>query len=150
MNVVHDAARYPTRTAGNTLAGNLIKAVVAIIGLLTIGVGIWSFVAPASFAVLVQFPPHTHFLHDIGAFQIGIGVTLLLALLWDDGIAVALGGFLTGNTLHVVSHGMDRHLGGRPTDWLLLSVVSVVTLAALVARLRQLRSVSDDGSQRAP
>ena len=146
MNVTRDTPRYAPRTAGYQVAGTLIKAVVGIIGLLTVGIGAWSSVDPASFAALVQFPPHTHFLHDIGAFQVGIGVTLLLALLWEDGIAVAFGGFLTGNTLHVISHIMDNHLGGRPTDWLLLSIVSLVTTAALAVRLRQLRRIPDAGS----
>jgi len=30
----------------------------------------------------VNFPSHRHFVHDVGAFQLGIGVTLLLAMIW--------------------------------------------------------------------
>lgn len=126
------------RLAQHPVAGIFVKAIVGIIGLLTVGIGVWSFVDPGSFAAFVQYPMHTHFLHDIGAFQIGIGVTLLLALLWEDGVAAALGGFLTGNTLHIVSHVMDSDLGGRPTDWLWLSLLSVVSLVTLLARLRQI------------
>jgi hypothetical protein len=138
VNVTHQAPPRPaTPVAPHQAPGNLIKAVVGIIGLAMIGLGVWSFADPASFASAVLFPEHTHFLHDIGAFQIGIGVTLVLALLWEDSIAVALGGFFTGNTLHVVSHVMDLHLGGRPTDWMLLGAVSVVSLVALLIRLRQ-------------
>lgn len=138
MNKMHRGPQGGTRIAPRQATGKLVRAIVGLIGLLTIGIGVWSFADPASFAAFVQFPMHTHFLHDIGAFQIGIGVTLLLALLWEDGVAVALGGFLTGNTLHIVSHVMDGQLGGRPTDWLWLSLLSVISLVTLLARLRQI------------
>jgi hypothetical protein len=121
----------------------LIRVAVALLGLTTLAAGVWSFADPTSFAAWVRFPVHTHFLHDLGAFQVGIGVTLLLALAWRDAIAVAPGGFLTGNTLHVTSHLMDARLGGRATDWLALGVLSVVALAALLARLRQLASTEN-------
>ena len=88
------------------------------------------------FADWIQFPVHLHFLHDLGAFQIGIGVTLLLALGWRDALPVALGGFLVGNTLHAISHLRDQALGGRPTDWLWLSLASLVTLGVMVLSWR--------------
>jgi hypothetical protein len=69
--------------------------------------GIWAGIAPRSFARLVAFPYHEHSLHDLGAFQVGIGATLLLALVWRDAPTVALSGFLTANTLQAVSHAID-------------------------------------------
>jgi hypothetical protein len=134
-------ASTETRYIDRTRTGNvLVPLTVALLGLTMIATGVWSFADPESFSSWVQFPVHLHYLHDLGAFQVGIGVTLLLALLWRDGIAVALGGFVTGNTLHVTSHLMDAHLGGRATDWLLIGSLSVLAAAALLARLRQLAS----------
>jgi len=44
-------------------------------GLFMLVLGIWAFFAPASFADFVAFPYNRHLLHDVGAFQIGIGTT---------------------------------------------------------------------------
>ena len=60
-------------------------AAVTIGGLFMLVLGIWAFFAPASFAEFVAFPYNRHLLHDVGAFQIGIGTTMLLALMWTDG-----------------------------------------------------------------
>ena len=45
--------------------------------------------APSWFADTAGFPRHTHFVHDAGAFQLGIGVTLFPAVAWRDGLACA-------------------------------------------------------------
>jgi hypothetical protein len=46
------------------------------------------------FDAFIDFPPYNeHLLHDVGAFQIGIGVSVLLALMWSDSIGVALVAF---------------------------------------------------------
>lgn len=54
-----------------------------------------------------------HFLHDIGAFQIGIGATLFAGLMWTDALFVALLGASVGAVLHEVAHIIDRDLGGK-------------------------------------
>lgn len=138
MAQAHPIPAQTAATRPARIAGILIQAAVALLGLITVVAGIWAFTDPHGFAAWVQFPVHVHFLHDIGAFQIGIGVTMLLALLWRDAIAVALGGFFTGNTLHVLSHVIDRDLGGRASDWWLIGSLSVIALVALLARFRQL------------
>src|SRR5215212_9317849 len=48
-------------------------AAVSIGGLFMLALGIWAFFAPASFADFIAFPYNRHLLHDVGAFQIGIG-----------------------------------------------------------------------------
>ncbi len=93
---------------------------------------------PAGFARFVNFPYGVHYLHDAGAFQLGIGATLLLALVWRDTLAVALGAFLAGNTAHALVHVADRGLGGHPSDPYLLGVLSLLILAALGLRLAEL------------
>lgn len=107
-------------------------------GVTSLVFGVWAFVAPASFADAVAFPYHEHFLHDVGAFQIGVGVALLLALVWEDGLAVALGGYVAASGFHVASHVMDRGLGGRDTDAPALAALLLIGLAGLAVRGRDL------------
>jgi PPOX class probable F420-dependent enzyme len=115
-----------------------VAAVTSIAGLLTLAAGIWALASPSSFARAVAFPDAEHFLHDLGAFQIGIGATLLLALGWRDGLSLALAGFLVGNTIHAVNHAVDLDLGGHAADPWGLGLVSLLVAAALVVRLREL------------
>jgi hypothetical protein len=97
--------------------------------------GIWAGATPRSFARFVDFPYHQHFLHDLGAFQIGIGVTLLVALAWRDASAVALTGFLIANTLHAISHANDQDLGGHASDPYAIGALTLLSAAALVVRV---------------
>ena len=72
--------------------------------------GIWSLLLPRSFDALIDFPPYNeHLLHDLGAFQIGIGVSVLLSLMWSDSIGVALVAFIVAGTIHSINHALDRH-----------------------------------------
>jgi hypothetical protein len=101
--------------------------------------GVWAFLWPESFATFVQFPyqeGYRHFLHDAGAFTIGLGTTLLLALWWRDAIAVALAGFGVATGVHAASHYIDRNLGGWSADWIVLTILALIVVAALVVRLR--------------
>ena len=118
--------------------------VLVAAGCLMLAAGVWGLVAPRSFADFASFPYSGHFLHDAGAFQIGIGVTLLLAAAWADAAAVALAGFLVGNTVHTVNHIVDLDVGGRSRDPWLLALISVLTLAALVVRMRRLGWVAGE------
>ncbi len=101
--------------------------------------GTWAFLAPRSFFdTVATFDPYNeHFLHDIGAFQIGLGAVLLLGALIDDALAAVLWGVGAGNVVHVVSHIIDRGEGGNPArDIPFFAVVSLVLLAAAAARTR--------------
>ena len=98
--------------------------------------GIWAFFAPVSFADFVAFPYNRHLLHDVGAFQIGLGAAVLLALLWADGVMVVLAGYVVGTGFHLASHIIDRHIGGHSYDPLVLGLLVVVGLAGMYARVR--------------
>ena len=100
-----------------------------------VALGVWAMVDPRSFFdALATFEPYNqHFLQDIGAFQIGLGVVLLLAGLpfRVDGLAVALLGVGAGAALHAVSHILGHDLGGTPeTDIPFFAVLAVLLLAA--------------------
>jgi hypothetical protein len=123
----------PTRGHG------YVVVVTALTGIVMLATGLWALLAPRSFADFVAFPYHEHFLHDLGAFQIAIGAILLLALIWRDALAVALAGFLLGNTIHAVNHVIDLDLGGHVRDAVGLAAISLIIGVALILRLRQSR-----------
>jgi hypothetical protein len=111
-------------------------AAVIIGGLFMLSLGIWAFFGSASFADFVAFPYNRHLLHDVGAFQIGIGATMLFALLWADGVMVVLAGYVMGTGFHLVSHIVDRRVGGHGYDPLVLGLTMLVGLAGIYARAR--------------
>lgn len=103
--------------------------------------GAWAYAAPESFTRFIDYEPYNrHLVHDAGAFQIGIGVTTLLALFWSDALLVALTGFAVASGLHTVSHYLDRHLGGHDSDVPTLGVLTLVALFAIYARVRRRNS----------
>jgi PPOX class probable F420-dependent enzyme len=122
----------------SALARTYLVAVTAVVGVVTAGIGIWCLIDPNSFADAVGFEAHRHFLHDVGAFQLGLGVILLLALIWADALATALAGFIVANTVHAVNHVIDLDVGGSVAQAWILGAVSVALVLAFVLRLRQL------------
>lgn len=117
---------------GLPLVVTLLAAVVMLVD------GFWALTAPESFAEFADFEFHEHFEHDLGAFQIGTAVTLLLALVWSDTLATVLAGFGVLNTIHAVNHLTDLDLGGTVGQAVWLALLSVAVFAALVVRIRQL------------
>jgi PPOX class probable F420-dependent enzyme len=133
-------ATISTRTASGSgrAAHAYIVALTVLAGIGMAAAGVWSLAAPRSFADAVDFPYSEHFLHDLGAFQLGIGATLLLAVAWRDGLALALAGFLVANTVHAVNHAVDLDLGGHGFDPWGLGALSLLVAVALAMRLREL------------
>jgi len=99
--------------------------------------GVWSLLFSRSFAALIDFPPYNlHLLHDVGAFQIGIGVSVLVSLIWSDSIGVALVAFIVAGTIHSINHALDRDLGGHSSDQWGLGGLVLLAVAALIIHLR--------------
>ena len=98
--------------------------------------GIWAFAGPHSFYdQFATFPPYNrHLLHDIGAFQIGVGAALLAALRWSDARFVALLGAAAGATVHLISHIVDHDLGGNDSDVFVFGAVAVILIIAAATR----------------
>jgi hypothetical protein len=112
---------------------------VAIVGAVVFLVfGLWPFFDPESFFDdVAEFEPYNaHFLHDIGAFQIGIGATLAIAL-WrrTDAIFAALAGAGIGSAFHTAAHFRDNDLGGQDSDPYVFGLFTVILLAAAAWRL---------------
>jgi PPOX class probable F420-dependent enzyme len=114
------------------------RLAATLLGLATAILGLWALFSPDSFSTWANFPPQRHFLHDAGAFQLGIGVTLLLATIWADALTVALAGYLVGGAAHTASHIADRALGGSTWQTLLIAASVLVAAVAFVYRWREL------------
>ena len=98
--------------------------------------GAWALLAPRSFfETVAPFPPYNeHFLHDAGAFQLGLGAALLAALARRSALVAALAGAAVASVLHAGAHAVDGHLGGRPTDpWVLGLLAALVVVALALA-----------------
>ncbi len=118
-----------------------VRAVALLAGLLLVGFALWAMLGPRSFFDHVAtFPPfNRHLLHDIGVFQLGLGATLLFALVWSEALLAALAGNAIAAASHVVSHVVDDDLGGRGIDIPLLSAFAAVILLAALLRARPTR-----------
>ena len=109
--------------------------VAIAVGAAMVVLGLWAMVAPQSFFERVALfePFNQHFLQDVGAFQIGLGATLLLAGLLQRlaAVTVALLGVGIGAAFHAISHVVGIDLGGQPaTDIPLFALVAVALLWA--------------------
>jgi len=128
-----------------------MRRFVIVLGLLTAAGGGWALLSPGSFSEFVNFPPHRHFVHDVGAFQLGIGATLLLAAIWGDAMLVAVVGYAVGGTAHTASHLADGHLGGSTLQTGLIAALTLLAVAAAALRWRARGYlVGDPGPAAAP
>lgn len=127
----------------NIVNSGFPKTIAAVGGLVFVGFGIWAMAGPESFfnRMAVFEPFNRHFVQDLGAFQIGLGVTLLMAAYFtSDALVVALLGTGTGAMAHVVSHLSGMDLGGTPAfDIPALSVLGVVLVMAGSLRWRHVK-----------
>lgn len=116
--------------------GWFVAAVLVFAALFMLVFGAWGFVAPRHFGGVVA-PWATlgeHFLRDAGAFQVGIGAAVLVALAWRDTVVVALACFSVASGFHTVSHLIDGDLAG----FVFLLVTFVLGTAAVAVRARGL------------
>lgn len=114
--------------------------------------GAWALVAPTSFFdQLAAWPPYNrHFIHDIGVFQLGIGVALAAGLSRMRGALAALAGGAVAAFLHVVSHIVDYDDGGRSSDPYVLGIFALLLVVAFFveSRSRTTRGDNEGGAHR--
>ena len=123
----------------------LIPGIAALGAAVFLVFGLWPFFdAESFFDDAAEFNPYNeHFLHDIGAFQIGIGATLAIAL-WrrTDAIFAALAGAGIGSAFHTVAHIRDQDLGGRDGDIALFLILTLLLLGGAAWRLMPPRAAA--------
>jgi hypothetical protein len=119
-----------------------VVGVAGLAGVSLVSLGLWAFISPSSFYdQIALFPPYNrHVLHDVGAFQIGLGATLLLALRWRDALLVTLLGVGAGAAVHAAAHAIDRDLGGRLSDVFVLGLLAALLLLAGLRQWTVLRA----------
>jgi hypothetical protein len=116
----------------------LVLGILVVAGAFFLIFGAWAFLSPRGFYdSVVTWPPYNkHLLHDIGAFQMGLGASLIAAVKWKDGVLVALAGAAVGSVLHEVAHIIDRSHGGSSSDPYTLGLFAAAVVAGFLARLR--------------
>jgi hypothetical protein len=117
------------------MKGRWVVAAGWVVAAFWVGGGLAAFLAPKAFYdSAATFPPYNvHFVHDIGAFQIGLGAVIVLALLRWSSLAAALVGVGIGSAVHAVSHVIDYDLKPDPLDLVVFVGLTIVTLAAGLA-----------------
>lgn len=118
------------------------RSVAAVAGFVFLVAGMWAFFAPASFfeAAATFEPYNVHLIRDIGAFQIGIGAVLVFGVLLRDALLATLAGASAGAVFHLISHVIDRDLGGDPVvDIPVFGLTAVLLVAAALTRAATLR-----------
>ena len=103
-------------------------------------VGLWALLAPAGFygAVAPFSPYNQHLFHDAGAFQVGLGLALVLCSATRAALQPALLAVLAASILHA-SHVEDRALGGHVSDVPALSLLCALLAVAVVLERRAMR-----------
>jgi uncharacterized membrane protein len=130
------------RSGSRTARGIALAA-----GAFYIVAGLWAFIAPDSFfGVIAPFPPFSrHLFHDLGAFQVGLGLTLVLGATARGALMPALLAVLVASVLHLASHLEDRALGGHSSDPLSLGLLCALLAAAVVLERRATASAAKGG-----
>ena len=114
----------------------MVRAALVVSGVTQLIVGVWTFVSPGSFYdVVATYPPQNdHFLKDLGAWGVALGLAALHAARtpsWQQGMCGVLAVLYT---LHAVSHGIDVDLG-EPRSASVATLVSQIVAAAVFAAL---------------
>jgi hypothetical protein len=116
------------------------RVIGALIGAFYLVTGGWSFLAPLGFfsAVANFAPANIHLLHDLGAFQIGLGLALTVPILLGAPMRTSLIAVLGASVLHLGAHIEDVNLGGHPyTDLPALTLICVALALALAVELKE-------------
>ncbi len=113
-----------------------MKALVAVVGVMATVLGLWALATPQSFYDQVAvYPPYSpHLVHDLGAFQAGLGLSLLASLRWPALLPGALAANLVAALLHTLAHVEDLGRGGHFYDMPVVAAVAVILVLAAAWR----------------
>ena len=131
---------HPTRPAAGL---GFARAVIGIAGVVHLSASVLMLLAPYSFFMLIEhFPPYNrHYIGDLGAFQLPLGIGLLLAASEPFRYRMVVLIAAATNLLHAINHIYDGLMG--PTTmvyWLIdvgLPLLMAVALMVAYVRSRQ-------------
>jgi hypothetical protein len=120
-------------TSHHLVVGALVLAATFFLVL-----GTWAFLWPHNFyEVVAEYPPfNLHLFHDVGAFQLGFGASLLGALFWFNTVFVALLDASIGSVVHAISQLVDGDLGGDASGTWSLGAMAALLVLGTGPRLR--------------
>lgn len=113
----------------------MARLIALVVGGFYVAVGAWAFVVPAAFydSVATFAPFNRHLMHDAGAFQVGLGLALVVPAAMRLALRPGLLAVLGGSLLHLLSHVEDSQLGGHPlTDFPVLGLICLVLVIGIV------------------
>jgi hypothetical protein len=113
----------------------IAQAVVAIAGAIHLLTGLAMLLAPQwFFSAIGTFPPYNrHYTGDLGAFQLALGVGLLIAARAPARQRLLLASVAAGNLVHTLNHAYDALISRAPLGyWLADSVPLLVMTLALI------------------
>jgi uncharacterized membrane protein len=130
--------------------GVMVVVGTLLVAAFLVGTGLWALISPDTFYTqIAPYPPFSrHLVHDIGAFELGLGACLVFGLLVRDALLAVLAGNAVGATAHFVSHLMDHSIGGHPSDPLTIGLLALVTWVLVFGRLVHQRARSGARSGR--
>ena len=130
---------------GPRLTDRQLRLAIVVLGLTQLAIGIWLLVDPDSFVdTIADFgPADSHFLRDIGTFQAGLGIALIVAAGRPSWRIPVLFAALAQTVLHTINHLFD--IGATDPGWqgpfnfisLLLLVGGILYLMQEAARLER-------------
>src|SRR4029077_6401775 len=94
------------------------------------------------FSSVANFAPaNIHLIHDLGAFQIGLGLALIVPVILGAPLRTSLIAVLGASIVHVGAHVEDVNLGGHPyTDLPALTLICVALAIALANEVKKKRA----------
>ena len=121
---------------------SLAQTIVALVGVAHLLTGLALLLAPAwFFANIGTCPPfNRHYEGDMGAFQIPLGLGLLLAARDPVRYRLLIGVAAAGNLLHTLNHIYDAAIGRAPLGYWVVDTgpLALVSVALLLATSRYL------------
>jgi hypothetical protein len=130
---------------GPRLTDTQLRQGIVVLGVTQLAIGVWLLVSPDSFVdTLADFgPADSHFLRDIGTFQAGLGIALIVAAGRPRWRIPMLFAALAQTALHTINHLFD--IGATDPGWqgpvnfisLLLLTGGILYLMQEAARLER-------------
>jgi peptidoglycan/LPS O-acetylase OafA/YrhL len=123
-------SRATTRPSLEQLLVGFVGTVHLLTGVATLLTPAWFFQNIGTFA-----PYNRHYEGDLGAFQLGLGVALLLAARRPERQRLLIGATALGNLVHALNHTYDALIIHAPLSYWLRDTAPLYLFAVAIALL---------------